>query len=80
MQTNVGQADQVIRLMIGTLLLTMSATGQLGLFGWIGGFLTLGSGTFGICALYSLLGLSTCRVDALDSQSASANTVNISNS
>lgn len=60
MKANVGEADQVIRLMVGTLLLTMSATGQLGIGGWIGGLLTLLSGTFGICGVYSLLGLNSC--------------------
>jgi len=60
MKTNVGEADQVIRLMVGTLLLTMAATGQLGIGGWIGGLLTLLSGTFGFCRIYSLLGLNTC--------------------
>jgi len=60
MKTNVGEADQVIRLMVGTLLLTMAATGQLGIGGWIGGLLTLLSGTFGFCGIYSLLGLNTC--------------------
>jgi hypothetical protein len=60
MNTNVGEADQVVRLMVGTILLTMSATEQLGVFGWIGGLFTLLSGTFGICLVYALLGINTC--------------------
>ncbi len=63
MNSNVGQADQVVRLMAGTLMLTMAATGQLGTVGWIGGLLTLASGTFGFCAFYALLGINTCRND-----------------
>ena len=56
---NVGESDQVLRILMGALLLTLAATEQLETWGWITGFLTLGSGTFGFCALYRLLGLDT---------------------
>jgi len=61
MSANVGESDQVVRLMVGTILLTMAATGQLELWGWVTGILTLISGTFGFCAVYALFGINTCR-------------------
>jgi hypothetical protein len=61
MKTNVGQADQVLRILIGALLLTMAATELISSWAWIAGFLILASGTAGFCGLYALLGLSTCK-------------------
>ena len=46
---------------MGALLLTLAATEQIETWGWITGFLILGSGTFGFCALYRLLGLDTIK-------------------
>jgi hypothetical protein len=66
MHRNVGETDQVVRLMAGTLLLTLAATDQVGTWGWVAGLLTLLSGTVGICAAYSLLGLNTCPNEGKD--------------
>jgi len=56
---NMGESDQVIRLVLGTILLTFAATEQIDSWGWIAGFLSLASGSIGFCGLYGLLGLNT---------------------
>ena len=64
MSVNVGLLDRLVRIAIGIALIAyavpigFSATG----WNWVGwiGVVPLASGIFGICPLYSLLGVSTC--------------------
>ena len=60
MQSNVGGIDRILRIVIGAVLVILTATGQLGVWGWIG-LLPLATGLIGWCPPYSLLGLNTCK-------------------
>jgi len=59
MKTNVGNLDRILRIVAGLLLITLAATGTIGLWGWIG-IVPLATGLVGSCPAYSLLGIKTC--------------------
>ena len=61
MKSNVGGIDRILRIVIGLVLIALTLTGTIGVWGWIGvvPLLTAGLGT---CPLYSVLGFSTCPV------------------
>ena len=59
MKTNVGTIDRIARGLIGVLLLTLTATGVIGLWGWIG-VVPLATAALSTCPLYTVLGLSSC--------------------
>jgi hypothetical protein len=64
MTTNVGMADRLIRIVIGLALIAFAL--HLGFpdtgWNWVGwiGVIPLLTAVFGVCPVYSLLGLSTC--------------------
>lgn len=60
MKSNVGGIDRILRIVIGAALVILAATGQVGVWGWIG-LLPLATGLTGWCPPYSLLGISTCK-------------------
>lgn len=57
---NVGGADKILRIVLGTLLLIGAIMGY-GVWMWIG-VIPLVTGLFGTCPLYSILGFSTCPI------------------
>ena len=61
MKNNVGGIDRILRIVIGLVLIALTLSGTIGVWGWIGvvPLLTAGLGT---CPLYSVLGFSTCPV------------------
>lgn len=59
MKTNVGTVDRVLRVAIGVILIALTLTGTIGLWGWIG-VVPLLTAAVGSCPLYSVLGFSTC--------------------
>lgn len=59
MKKNVGGIDKVLRILVGVVLLLLTFTGTIGLWGWIG-VVPLVTGLMGYCPLYPLLGLNTC--------------------
>ena len=59
MSTNVGSIDRIARVLIGVLLLTLTAMGTIGAWGWIG-IVPIATAAFSFCPLYTLLGVSTC--------------------
>jgi hypothetical protein len=63
MQTNTHTIDRVIRIAAGGTLLALAATGTVGLWGYAGVIL-LGTGLVGFCPLYTVLGISTCKLPA----------------
>ena len=65
MSTNVGGIDKVLRIVIGLALIAYAiplgfpATG----WNWVGwiGIVPLATAIFGVCPLYSIIGVSTCQ-------------------
>lgn len=64
MKSNVGGIDRILRIAIGAVLVILAATGQIGLWGWIG-MLPLATGLVGWCPPYGLLGINTCKTRKL---------------
>ncbi|ERI50869.1 DUF2892 domain-containing protein [Pseudomonas sp. AOB-7] len=60
MQRNVGNLDRSLRIAAGLILIGLSLSGVIGLWGWIG-LLPLASGIFRFCPAYPLLGVNTCK-------------------
>lgn len=60
MKANVGTIDRVLCILVGVLLIALSLTGIIGLWGWIG-LVPLATGVVRFCPLYPLLGISTCK-------------------
>lgn len=59
MKTNVGGIDRILRIVAGLVLIALTATGIIGMWGWIG-IAPLLTGVFRFCPAYTLLGMSTC--------------------
>jgi len=59
MKTNVGGIDRIARIVIGLVLIALTLTGTIGVWGWIG-IVPLATAAFGFCPLYTVLGFSTC--------------------
>ncbi|MFM8576400.1 MAG: DUF2892 domain-containing protein [Limnohabitans sp.] len=64
MKSTVGGIDRILRIAIGAVLVILAATGQIGLWGWIG-LLPLATGLVGWCPPYGLLGINTCKTRKL---------------
>jgi O-antigen ligase len=60
MQANVGTLDRSLRITVGLILIVLSLTGVIGLWGWIG-VVPLATGFLRFCPLYPVLGISTCK-------------------
>lgn len=58
LKNNTGKIDRIIRIIVGVLLVGNVFTGLQTPVGWIGVILIV-TGIFGICPLYSLLGINT---------------------
>lgn len=63
MKANVGTLDRSLRIAAGLILLGLSLSGVIGLWGLIG-IVPLATGLFRFCPLYPLLGVSTCKTKA----------------
>jgi len=61
MKTNEGGLDRILRVVAGLVLLGLTLSGNIGMWGWIG-VVPLATGALGICPLYTLLGFNTCPV------------------
>jgi hypothetical protein len=59
MKANVGGFDRLLRIVLGLVLIALTLTGTIGVWGWIG-VVPLATGAFGSCPLYTLLGFNTC--------------------
>ena len=59
MKLNVGGIDRMLRIAIGLVLIALTLTGTIGLWGWVGVPL-LATGAFRFCPLYPVLGYSSC--------------------
>ena len=63
MKANVGTLDRSLRIAAGLILLGLSLSGVIGLWGLIG-IVPLATGLFRFCPLYPLLGIRTCKTKA----------------
>lgn len=59
MKVNQGNIERVLRVVVGLVLIGLTLTGKIGMWGWIG-VVPLVTGAVGMCPLYSILGISTC--------------------
>lgn len=57
---NVGSIDRILRIAVGAILIVLAATGQIGLWGWVG-IVPILTGTLRWCPAYLPFGLSTCK-------------------
>jgi hypothetical protein len=55
---NVGKIDRLLRVTIGTVFVTLTATHQIGPVGWLG-LLLIASGFMGFCGMYKIMGINT---------------------
>ena len=63
MKSNVGGIDRILRIVAGLVLIALTLTGTIGVWGWIG-VVPLLTGLVGFCPIYPLLGFSTCPMKA----------------
>lgn len=61
MKLNVGGIDRILRIVVGLVLIGLVASGNIGLWGWLG-IVPLATGAIGWCPPYALLGWNTCSV------------------
>ena len=59
MKTNEGTIDRALRVAVGILLLALTLTNTIGMWGWIG-VVPLLTGAIGWCPLYTVFGVNTC--------------------
>jgi hypothetical protein len=60
MKANVGGIDKVLRIAVGTALITWALLGG-PVWAWLGA-IPLATGLFNFCGIYTLLGINTCKV------------------
>jgi hypothetical protein len=53
--------DRIARIIGGIVLLALTLTGTIGVWGWVG-IVPLATGALGWCPLYTVLGFSSCPV------------------
>ena len=61
MKTNEGTVDRAVRIIAGLVLIALTLTGTIGMWGWIG-IVPIITGSLGWCPAYTLLGINTCAV------------------
>lgn len=61
MSRNEGTLDRVLRVIVGLVLIALALNGTFAPWGWIG-VVPLATGILGVCPVYSLLGIRTCKV------------------
>ena len=60
MTKNIGDIERIVRIVGGLVLIALTATGTVGVWGWLG-LVPLATGLVGWCPPYSLLGINTCK-------------------
>lgn len=58
-KNNVGGIDRIVRIVLGLVLIGLTLSGQIGVWGWIGVVPVL-TAALGTCPLYTILGFSSC--------------------
>jgi hypothetical protein len=60
MKANVGGVDRILRTIIGLVLIGLTMSGTIGVWGWVG-VIFLATGVFSFCPAYGLMGIKTCK-------------------
>ncbi len=60
MTQNIGGVERIVRVLLGLVMVVLSLTGQIGVWGWLG-LVPMATGLSGWCPPYSLLGINTCK-------------------
>lgn len=61
MKSNVGGIDRILRIVLGLVLIGLTLTGTIGVWGWLG-VVPLATGAIGWCPPYAIFGWNTCPV------------------
>ncbi len=59
MSSNVGGIDRILRIVLGLVLIGLTVTGTIGVWGWLG-VVPLATGAIGWCPPYAIFGFNTC--------------------
>ena len=59
MTRNVGGIDRILRIVLGLVLIGLTVTGTIGVWGWLG-IVPLATGAIGWCPPYAIFGWNTC--------------------
>jgi len=59
MKSNVGGIDRIARIVLGLVLIGLTVTGTIGVWGWLG-VVPLATGAIGWCPPYAIFGINTC--------------------
>jgi hypothetical protein len=59
MTANIGTIDRVARIILGVIIVTLTALGKISPWGWLGLMLII-TGAFKFCPAYTLFGFKTC--------------------
>ncbi len=62
MKKNAGTIDRALRVVAGLALIGLAATGNIGVWGYVG-VVPLLTGAIGYCPLYSILGFNSCPLE-----------------
>ncbi len=57
---NMGSLDRAVRFAVGALLIVLTLTGSIGVWGWLG-LVLVGTAFMSFCPIYRILGLKTCQ-------------------
>ena len=69
MTANVGGIDRILRIVAGLVLIALAATGVVGAWGYLG-VIVLATGVFRFCGAYTLFGVNTCPMKAVEEEPA----------
>ena len=61
MTTNEGTFDRILRIALGLALLSLAFVGPRSMLGLVG-LIPLATGLIGVCPLYRMFGVNTCRI------------------
>lgn len=62
MKKNAGTIDRALRVVAGLALIGLAATGNIGVWGYVG-VVPLLTGAIGYCPLYTILGFNSCPLE-----------------
>lgn len=61
MKSNVGGIDRILRIVVGLVLIGLTLTGTIGVWGWLG-VVPLATGAISWCPPYAIFGWNTCAI------------------